>query len=185
MRRWISVLDWLPHYRRAGLPGDVVAGLTGAAVLVPQPMAYAQIAHLPPVVGLYASVVPLLDSFVELGRHPGAETYPGNMIVRVEAALYFTNAEPLAKRLKDLEREHPGLHTIVLDASGVNHLDATADHQLRRLALRYRDRGIQLLLVNVDEDVRAVMDASGFTELVSADHFFPTDADALARLDAR
>jgi MFS superfamily sulfate permease-like transporter len=60
VRRWISVLDWLPHYRRADLPGDVVAGITGAAVLVPQSMAYAQIAHLPPVVGLYASVVPLL-----------------------------------------------------------------------------------------------------------------------------
>lgn len=45
VRRWISVLDWLPHYRRADLPG---------------------------------------------------ETYSGTGIVRVEAALSFTNAEPLA-----------------------------------------------------------------------------------------
>jgi SulP family sulfate permease len=69
LRRWISVLDWLPHYRRADLGGDVVAGLTGAAVLVPQSMAYAQIAHFPPVVGLYASVVPLL-AYAVLGRVP-------------------------------------------------------------------------------------------------------------------
>ncbi|MBV8561236.1 MAG: sulfate permease, partial [Acidimicrobiia bacterium] len=69
MRRWISVLDWRPHYRRADLPGDLMAGLTGAAVLVPQSMAYAQIAHLPPVVGLYASVVPLLV-YAVLGRVP-------------------------------------------------------------------------------------------------------------------
>jgi sulfate permease, SulP family len=129
--------------------------------------------------------LPGTDAFVELGRHPGAETYPRTVIVRVEAALYFTNAEPLANRLQDLEREHPGLHTIVLDASGVNHLDATADHELRKLADRYRDRGIRLLFVNVEEDVRAVMDASGFTELVGPDNYFATDADAVAHLDAR
>jgi len=89
----------------------------------------------------------------------------------------------LANRLQALERDHPGLRTIVLDASGVNHLDATADHQLRKLAARYRDRGIQLLLVNVDEDVRAVMDASGLTDLIGTDHFFATDADAVAHLE--
>ncbi len=127
--------------------------------------------------------LPGTDSFVELRRHPSAQPYPGTAIVRVEAALYFTNAEPLANRLKRLETDHPGLHTVVLDASGVNHLDSTADHQLRKLATRYRDLDIALLLVNVDEDVRAVMDASGLTELVGPDHFFATDADAVAHLD--
>jgi sulfate permease, SulP family len=129
--------------------------------------------------------LPGTDSFVELARHPDAETYPGTAIVRVEAALYFTNAEPFANRLYGLERDHRELHTIVLDASGVNHLDATADHQLRKLAARYRERGIRLLLVNVEDDVRDVMDASGFTELVGPDRFFATDADAVAHLDAR
>jgi SulP family sulfate permease len=128
--------------------------------------------------------LPGTDSFVELARHAGAETYPGTAIVRVEAALYFTNAEPLATRLRRLEADHPGLHTIVLDASGVNHLDATADHQLRKLAERYRENGVQLFLVNVDDDVRDVMDASGLTDLVRRDHFFATDADAVAHLDA-
>jgi MFS superfamily sulfate permease-like transporter len=84
VRRWISVLDWLPHYRRADLPGD-----------------------------------------------------------------------------------------------------ATADHQFRKLAARYRDRGIRLLLVNVDDDVREAMNASGLTELVGPDHFFATDADAVAHLERR
>ena len=68
LRRWVSVVDWLPRYRRADLPFDLVAGVTGAAILVPQSMAYAQIAHLPPIVGLYASVVPLLVYAVLGGR---------------------------------------------------------------------------------------------------------------------
>jgi sulfate permease, SulP family len=124
------------------------------------------------------------DSFVELDRNPEARTYPGVAIVRPETALYFTNAEVLANRLRQLERERDDLHTIVLDASGVNYLDSTADHQLRKLAARYRDRGIRLLLVNVEEPVRRVMDASGFTDLVGRDAFFATDADAVAHLDS-
>jgi SulP family sulfate permease len=128
--------------------------------------------------------LPRSDAFVELSRHPDAGTYPGTAIVRVESALYFTNAEPLANRLRQVELGHPGLHTIVLDASGVNHLDATADHELRKLATHYREQRVRMLFVNVDDDVRDVMDASGLTALVGADNFFATDADAVAHLDA-
>ncbi|GAA4259095.1 SulP family inorganic anion transporter [Dactylosporangium darangshiense] len=46
-------------YRRAWLRGDVLAGLTVAAYLVPQVMAYATLAGLPPVVGLWAMLAPL------------------------------------------------------------------------------------------------------------------------------
>ena len=54
------MLEWVRGYRRADLVPDALAGLTGATILVPQSMAYASIAGLPPVVGLYASVVPVL-----------------------------------------------------------------------------------------------------------------------------
>ena len=127
--------------------------------------------------------VPGTDWFLEVGRHPDAVTYPGTAILRMEASLYFTNADSLTARLRRLERERPDLHTLVLDASGIDVLDSTGDHTLRKLVARYRDRGIRLLLVNVDEEVRAVMDASGFTTLVRADAFFASDADALAQLE--
>jgi len=134
--------------------------------------------HLPELGRLEGS-----DAFVEVdGRHEGAATFPGTIVLRVETALYFTNAQVLANRLRELEGERPDLETIVLDASGVNFLDATADHALRKLATRYRERGIRLLLVNVEDRVRAVMDASGFTELVGEGAFFASDAAALAHL---
>ncbi|MFD6394242.1 SulP family inorganic anion transporter [Nocardia sp. NPDC060259] len=47
------------NYRRAWLRSDVVAGVTVAAYLVPQVMAYATVAGLPPVVGLWATIAPL------------------------------------------------------------------------------------------------------------------------------
>lgn len=47
-------------YQRGWLRPDIIAGLTVGAVLVPQSMAYAELARLPAVVGLYASILPLV-----------------------------------------------------------------------------------------------------------------------------
>jgi high affinity sulfate transporter 1 len=58
--RWVPALQWLGCYDRAWLRFDVVAGLTAAAVVVPQAMAYGSIAGLPLVVGLYTALVPLI-----------------------------------------------------------------------------------------------------------------------------
>ena len=52
-------LRWFPM-SRAGMRADLVAGVTVALILVPQSMAYALLAGVPPVYGLYASLVPLL-----------------------------------------------------------------------------------------------------------------------------
>ena len=59
-------LDTLRGYRRAWLPGDLLAGVTVAAYLVPQVMAYATIVGLPPVTGLWAAV-PALIAYVFFG----------------------------------------------------------------------------------------------------------------------
>jgi SulP family sulfate permease len=50
----------LPHYRRQDLLGDLIAGMVVTSLLVPQSMAYALLAGLPPQVGLYASLLPPL-----------------------------------------------------------------------------------------------------------------------------
>lgn len=60
VERLLPAWGWLRGYRRADLPGDVVAGLTTGFMLVPQAMAYALLAGLPPSVGLYASTIPLV-----------------------------------------------------------------------------------------------------------------------------
>ncbi len=51
-------MDWLKHYRKELLAGDIGAGVIVALMLVPQGMAYALVAGLPPVTGLYASLLP-------------------------------------------------------------------------------------------------------------------------------
>ena len=56
----IPILQWGPAYQRRDLKGDLIAGLTHGAMVVPQGMAYALLAGLPPGVGLYAATVPMI-----------------------------------------------------------------------------------------------------------------------------
>lgn len=58
LKRWIPAVVWLREYKREELRGDMMAGLTVAIMLIPQGMAYAMLAGLPPQVGLYASLLP-------------------------------------------------------------------------------------------------------------------------------
>jgi sulfate permease, SulP family len=73
--RSVPALDSLSHYSVSDLTSDTIAGLTVAAVAIPQAMAYAQIANLPPQYGLYTAIVmtavgALLDSSKQLINGP-------------------------------------------------------------------------------------------------------------------
>lgn len=72
MRKFFPFLEWLPNYKKSDFPKDVVAGFTVGVILVPQGMAYAMIAGLPPVYGLYTALLPILIySFLGTSRQVG------------------------------------------------------------------------------------------------------------------
>lgn len=56
----IPSISWVKNYKKSHFKGDLAAGLTVGVMLIPQGMAYAMIAGLPPVYGLYAALVPIL-----------------------------------------------------------------------------------------------------------------------------
>jgi high affinity sulfate transporter 1 len=60
LERWVPGLRTVRQYRRSWLGSDLVAGLVLTALLVPVGMGYAQAAGLPPITGLYATIVPLV-----------------------------------------------------------------------------------------------------------------------------
>ncbi|HKQ02413.1 MAG TPA: sulfate permease [Actinomycetes bacterium] len=60
VERWVPGLRTLREYQRAWMASDLVAGLVLTALLVPVGMGYAQAAGLPPITGLYATIVPLV-----------------------------------------------------------------------------------------------------------------------------
>jgi sulfate permease, SulP family len=58
LRRLLPFLNWWPRVNRSTLRADLIAGLTGGLVLVPQGVAFATIAGMPPEYGLYAAMLP-------------------------------------------------------------------------------------------------------------------------------
>ncbi|MYL24107.1 SulP family inorganic anion transporter [Vreelandella massiliensis] len=60
LKRYFPILTWLPHYHQRLFAADALAGLIVTVMVIPQSLAYALLAGLPAVVGLYASILPQL-----------------------------------------------------------------------------------------------------------------------------
>ena len=77
--RLLPFLAWPTQWRGHGVRGDLIAGITVALVMIPQALAYAQLASLPPYIGLYACLLPaaiaaLFGSCGQLSTGPVALT---------------------------------------------------------------------------------------------------------------
>ncbi len=91
LRKIFPFLGWFEGYNLAALRADLVAGVTVALVLIPQSMAYAQLAGLPPYYGLYAAFLPPLVA-AAFGSSRQLATGP----VAVVSLMTATALEPLA-----------------------------------------------------------------------------------------
>ena len=60
LEKTFKISDWVTEYNNSDFWGDLKGGLTTGIMLIPQGMAYAVIAGMPPIYGLYAGVIPLL-----------------------------------------------------------------------------------------------------------------------------
>ncbi|WP_050927554.1 SulP family inorganic anion transporter [Aestuariivita boseongensis] len=60
LSRYLPILRWVPSYDREAFSSDVIAAIIVTIMLIPQSLAYALLAGLPPEVGLYASIAPLV-----------------------------------------------------------------------------------------------------------------------------
>ncbi|MDP4623027.1 MAG: SulP family inorganic anion transporter, partial [Hydrogenophaga sp.] len=72
---WLPILRWAPGYSRQQASGDLMAAATVMLLLIPQSMAYALLAGLPAVTGLYASMLPLVV-YALMGSSPALGVGP-------------------------------------------------------------------------------------------------------------
>jgi len=95
LSRFIPILHWLPTYQRAWLSADIIAGLTLWGLVVPEAMAYAGVANLPPQAGLYTLLAGLLVyALLGTSRHlvAGATSATAALIVSAVTATVVTVA---------------------------------------------------------------------------------------------
>ena len=96
-QKYVPGLAVVRSYRRAWLPKDIVAGLVLSALLVPQGMAYAELAGLPAVTGLYTSILCLLG-YAIFGPSRvlvlGPDSALGSMIAATILPLMLAGGDP-------------------------------------------------------------------------------------------
>ncbi|CAM9491771.1 unnamed protein product, partial [Choristocarpus tenellus] len=135
-----------------------------------------------------------------LGRLPGTRDYrnikrflmakeiPGIRIFRFDSSLHFANKDFFEARLKALEDSpHQGVpvHTVVLDASSINQLDASAIDMLIHVAKAYHERGLSLLCANWKGPQRDMLHLSGFYEVIPPKDLFLGLHDAVVEARKR
>ena len=92
IKQYLPIFEWLPKYNNTFFKGDLVAGLTVGVMLIPQGMAYAMLAGMPPIYGLYASIIPLI-LYAILGTSRQLAVGPVAMVSLLIAAGVGTIAE--------------------------------------------------------------------------------------------
>ena len=119
-------LEWVRSYRRAYLPRDVFAGIVLTAILVPAGMGYAEAAGLPAIVGLYASIVPLL-AYALLGPSRILVMGPDSSLLPIIAAVIVPLAAGSEERAVALAGLLSVIVGIVIIGAGVARLGFLTD----------------------------------------------------------
>ena len=106
--------------------------------------------------------VPESQTYLNMARHPHAETIPGIILVRVDAQFYFGNVSFLKETVRSLVRDSDTpVRYFVLEAAGVNDLDSAAAATLAELDEELAAQGIRLVLTRIKGPVRDVLHRTG------------------------
>ena len=206
------ILQGILPLSRAQIPADLIAGLTLAALAIPEVMGYTKIAGTPVITGLYTLLIPMtLYALFGASRHlvVGADSATAAIIASSIAALavpysgewlalagllalmsavfmYYANAHVFIEEVMTLVRGTSSpLNWFCIDAAAVDDVDFTAAAALRDLHASLADQGIRLVFSQLTDDVRAEFDRSDLTSLVGADAFFPELDAVLSAFEAR
>jgi len=93
LKRYLPILSWLPHYTRRLAGADLLAGVIVTVMVIPQSLAYALLAGLPAVVGLYASLLPAV-AYALLGTSRTLAVGPVAIIALMTGAALSEVAAP-------------------------------------------------------------------------------------------
>lgn len=126
VERYVPALTTARTYQRGWLPNDIVAGLVLTAILVPVGMSYAEVAGLPAIAGLYATIVPLLV-YALLGPSPIMVLGPDSSLAAIIAGVVLPLAAGDQAAIVGLAAALAILSGLVCVAAGVLRLGFITD----------------------------------------------------------
>ncbi len=126
-----------------------------------------------------------VDGYHDVVQWHDVQTVPGLLVYRFDAPPYFVNADYLRQRVLALLDDHHGIEWLVLNAEAWTYLDSTAVDALKQLQVDLELRGVTLCFARLKARQREIFAATGLTEQVGAERFFPTVRAAVAAFEAR
>jgi SulP family sulfate permease len=124
--------------------------------------------------------VPGERTYTDLARHPENEQFPGLLIFRLDAQLFFANAGFAHDRLSALvTAAEPPPAVVLWDLEVTTDLDITSADMLRRTEQELRAGGTDLMFARVRDPVRDTFRRSGLLRIVGEDHVFLTVDDGV------
>ncbi|WJW75942.1 SulP family inorganic anion transporter [Thiohalobacter sp. IOR34] len=112
----------------------------------------------------------------ELHRLPTCENIA---LLRFDGSLYFANTGYFEDKVREKLTKKPALRFVIVDAEGINQIDASGEEMLRQVAEQLRETGVVLLLSRVKRQVLEVLERSGFLDLIGREHIFRRTEHAL------
>ena len=100
-------------------------------------------------------------------------------VVRFDGALFFANASYLDEQVMKFRNEQPDLRYILLDARGINDMDASGEEALELLVERVRSAGLGFAMSSVKGQVMTVMERTGLLNKIGTDSLYPDTAEAV------
>ncbi len=101
-------------------------------------------------------------------------------VVRFDGALFFANASYLDEQVAKFRTDHPDLRYILLDASGINDMDASGEDALSMIVDRLRAAKLGFAMSSVKGQVMAVMERTHLLDKIGMDNLYPDTASAVA-----
>ncbi len=109
--------------------------------------------------------------FRDLDEHPGDETFPGTVVLRIDSGLFFATAQALDDRIRAVTDQDPEpLRAVVLDLEAVPFIDSQGAEQLSRIHELVATQDATLRLARVKPSVMAVLQRDGVIDRIGADH---------------
>jgi SulP family sulfate permease len=111
--------------------------------------------------------------FRSLQNYPDGETYPGLLIIRFDAGLFFATSDALEDRLRELAHDaDPRFHTVVLSFEGVDFIDSQGTDKISEVLDLTRSYGAELRLARVKPNVIAMLRRDGVIDELGEDKLY-------------
>jgi high affinity sulfate transporter 1 len=125
------------------------------------------------------------STFGDMARHQGAEAVPLLVILRVDAPLYFFNANVARSQIEALIAATPDARGVLLDLAATADLDVTTADMLLELVHELRDRDIELMLAQVKGTVRDRLRRTGLAAAIGEDRIYLSVGSAVTDFGRR